>query len=163
MSNSSEEMIFVSVKDLFFFFFFISQPGLKIYSFFWNLRVRNKKINMKRKIFLHPLLSSVGSLSTGWLTSPRHCGASGMPRASVTWPSCRFFTSWASQRLVVVSSFRTWAKVLSLSWSGRHWRSASLALWKPEQRSEKRDSIRTSENTALNSKWVNLSFQNLYL
>lgn len=57
-----------------------------------------------------------------------HCAGSGMPRGSVTWPSCRFFTSWASQRLVVVSSFRTWAKVVSLSWSGRHCRRASLAL-----------------------------------
>lgn len=53
-----------------------------------------------------------------------------MPLGSVTWPSCRFFTSWASQRLVVVSSFRTWAKVVSLSWSGRHCRRASLALRK---------------------------------
>jgi len=51
-----------------------------------------------------------------------------MPLASVTWPSWRFFTSCASQRLVVVSSFSTWAKVLSFSWSGRHWRRASLAL-----------------------------------
>lgn len=51
-----------------------------------------------------------------------------MPLASVTWPSCRFFTSCPSQRLVVVSSFSTWAKVLSFSWSGRHWRRASLAL-----------------------------------
>lgn len=63
-----------------------------------------------------------------------HCGASGMPRASVTWPSCRFLTSWASQRLVVVSSFSTWAKVLSFSWSGRHWRSASLALRKEQHK-----------------------------
>lgn len=62
-----------------------------------------------------------------------HCGGRGMPRGSVTWPSCRFFTSWASQRLVVVSSLRTCAKVVSLSWSGRHCRKASLALHKMEQ------------------------------
>jgi len=58
-----------------------------------------------------------------------HCAESGMPRASVTWPSCRFLTSCASQRLVAVSSFSTWANVLSFSWSGRHWRRASRALW----------------------------------
>lgn len=68
-------------------------------------------------------------------SSGAHWGASGMPRASVTWPSCRFFTSWASQRLVVVSSFSTWAKVLSFSWSGRHWRRASLALRRESSRS----------------------------
>lgn len=65
---------------------------------------------------------------------PVHCGASGMPLASVTWPSCRFLTSWASQRLVVASSFSTWAKVLSFSWSGRHWRRASLALQEKTQK-----------------------------
>ena len=59
---------------------------------------------------------------------PHHWAESGIPRASVTWPSCRFFTSWASHRLVVVSSFSTWANVLSFSWSGRHCRRASLAL-----------------------------------
>lgn len=76
-----------------------------------------KKLNSAEKVLLCPLTAA-----------PCHCGASGMPRASVTWPSCRFFTSCASQRLVVVSSFSTWAKVLSFSWSGKHWRSASLAL-----------------------------------
>lgn len=65
-----------------------------------------------------------------------HWGASGMPLASVTWPSCRFFTSCASQRLVVVSSFSTWAKVLSLSWSGRHCRRASLALRRESHKSQ---------------------------
>lgn len=59
-----------------------------------------------------------------------------MPLGSVTCPSCRFFTSWASQRLVVVSSFKTWAKVVSLSWSGRHCRSASLALYKNKRSGE---------------------------
>lgn len=62
----------------------------------------------------------------------RHWGGRGMPLGSVTCPSCRFFTSWASQRLVVVSSFKTWAKVVSLSWSGRHCRRASLALRKDQ-------------------------------
>jgi hypothetical protein len=57
-----------------------------------------------------------------------HWGGRGIPRGSVTWPSCRFFTSCASQRFVVVSSFSTWAKVVSFSWSGRHCLSASRAL-----------------------------------
>lgn len=59
-----------------------------------------------------------------------------MPLGSVTCPSCRFFTSWASQRLVVVSSFKTWAKVVSLSWSGRHCLSASLALHENKRRAQ---------------------------
>lgn len=61
-------------------------------------------------------------------TGEDHWGGRGIPRGSVTWPSCRFFTSCASQRFVVVSSFSTWAKVVSFSWSGRHCLSASRAL-----------------------------------
>lgn len=63
-----------------------------------------------------------------WRSEESYCAGRGMPLGSVTWPSCRFFTSCANQRLVVVSSFRTWANVVSLSWSGRHWRRASRAL-----------------------------------
>lgn len=63
-----------------------------------------------------------------WDESECYWGGKGMPRGSVTCPSCRFLTSWASQRLVVESSFSTWANVVSFSWSGRHWRRASLAL-----------------------------------
>lgn len=64
----------------------------------------------------------------GMSVSVCYWGGKGMPRGSVTCPSCRFLTSWASQRLVVESSFSTWANVVSFSWSGRHWRRASLAL-----------------------------------
>ncbi len=64
----------------------------------------------------------------GFGMSVCYWGGKGMPRGSVTWPSCRFLTSCASQRLVVESSFSTWANVVSFSWSGKHWRRASLAL-----------------------------------
>lgn len=71
-----------------------------------------------------------------WCPAPCgcHCGGRGMPLGSVTWPSCRFLTSCASQRLVVVSSFSTWAKVVSFSWSGRHCLRASRALGLSERR-----------------------------
>ena len=59
---------------------------------------------------------------------PIHCAGKGIPRGSVTTPSCKFFMSCASQRFVVVSSFKTVAKVLSFSWSGRHCLNASRAL-----------------------------------
>lgn len=63
-----------------------------------------------------------------------HWGGSGIPRGSVTCPSCRFLTSWASHRLVVVSSFSTWAKVVSFSWSGKHCLNASRARGLSERR-----------------------------
>ena len=40
----------------------------------------------------------------------------------------RFFSSWASQCLVDLSSLRQGAKVSSFNWSGKHWQSASQAL-----------------------------------
>lgn len=48
---------------------------------------------------------------------------SGIPGAS------RFCCSCISHLLVALSSFMQLEKVLSFSWSGRHCRSASLALW----------------------------------
>ena len=41
----------------------------------------------------------------------------------------RFLSSWVSQCLVDLSSFRHSANVSSFSWSGRHWQSASQALF----------------------------------
>lgn len=70
-----------------------------------------------------------------------HWGGRGIPRGSVTWPSCRFFTSCASQRFVVVSSFSTWAKVVSFSWSGRHCLSASRALHQKQTNQPERQQI----------------------
>ena len=48
--------------------------------------------------------------------------------------SCRFLISWVNHRFVVLSSFRTATKVVSLSWSGKHWRKASFALRRSKTR-----------------------------
>lgn len=103
----------------------------------WQSKTQLFKI---KPVFSHRFLHFAGSHSTTFgfraeldiddICASHHWVASGMPLPSVTWLSCRFFTNCVSQRLVVVSSFSTWAKVLSFSWSGRHWRRASRALRK---------------------------------
>ena len=49
-----------------------------------------------------------------------------IPPAEFIWS--KFLRSWFSQCLVDLSSLRHALKVSSLSWSGRHWQSASQAL-----------------------------------
>lgn len=94
-----------------------------------TLRLSYSRSIIKPELFslqIPPPLPNLGKLWEG--TGEDHWGGRGIPLGSVTWPSCRFFTSCASQRFVVVSSFSTWAKVVSFSWSGRHCLSASRAL-----------------------------------
>lgn len=55
----------------------------------------------------------------------------------------RFLSSWANHRLVELSSLRQLWKVLSFSWSGRHWRSASRALKAREDKGQHNVIIQT--------------------
>lgn len=62
-------------------------------------------------------------------------GGKGIPLGSVAGGSSKFFISWLSHLLVDASSFRHVANVPSFSWSGKHCRRASLALFKRQKRS----------------------------